>query len=137
MNKAEIETLLNTMPFVNEFGITVKTVEPGRVTVIMPYAKRFSATPNVFPATLVGAIGDVAAICSCLSLQQLGWAVATLDFTVKITNPPKGEFLSARGDVLHSGKTLSTASSTIWAHDGDDRHHCGAVLVSGRNFKIG
>lgn len=137
MQRTEVETLLKTMPFVNEFGITVDTVEPGKVSVIMPFENRFSATENTFPAAIVGAIGDVAAITSCLSLQQWGWAVATLDFTVKVTNPPKGSFLKARGEVLQSGKTLCVASASIWAQDGDDIHHCGAVLVSGRVFKIG
>lgn len=134
--QARVDGFLALLPFVQGLGITVAEVSPGSVTVEMPFAQHHSSAPAQFPASVVGAIGDVAAIASCLSLVPDGWAVSTLDFTVKMTNPARGSRLRATGSVMQSGRTLSTARADIWALDGATEVHGGAVLATGRSFPI-
>ncbi len=139
MTKAQtgIDAFLSRLPFVCEFGIAPILVEPGRVIVEMRYQDRFSTPPGLFPASIVGAVGDVAAVSSCLTMVPAGHAVATLDFTIKMTNPARGERLRAEGRVLQHGRTISTAAADIWAGDGgDDLIHCGGLLATARSFKL-
>jgi acyl-coenzyme A thioesterase PaaI-like protein len=85
LSGAEIESFVTALDFVREYAIRIVSVQSGEVTIELPFDKRFSGPPGQFPASMVGAAGDVAAVSSCLSLLPRGWALATLDFTVKMT----------------------------------------------------
>jgi acyl-coenzyme A thioesterase PaaI-like protein len=100
LDVVEMENFLSRLAFIREYGIRVVAVAPGAVTVELPFDDRFSGPPGQFPTSMVGTIGDVAAVSSCLSLLPRGWSVATIDFTVKMTGVAKGERLRAKGRVL-------------------------------------
>lgn len=130
------EKFLSHLPFVQEFGIFTVSAERGQVVVEMPFDRRFSTPPDAFPASVVGTIGDVAAISACQTMMTPGWGTATLDFTVKMTGPAKGQALRAKARVLQSGKTTSVAMADIYSvHDGIETH-CATLLATGRNFQI-
>lgn len=128
--------MLARLPFVREFGICVVSAEPGAVVVEMAFAERFSTPPGVFPASIVGTLGDVAAVSSCTSRLPSGWGAATLDYTIKMTAPAQGEKLIARGRVLQSGRTLSVGAADIFVVSGGSEVLCGTVLATARNFKL-
>ena len=132
----EVESYLSQLAFIREYGIKVVAIAPGTVTVELPFDKRFSGPPGQFPASIVGTIGDVAAVSSCLSLLPRGWGVATIDFTVKMTGVAKGERLQAIGRMLKNGRSVSVGAADVFAVSGSERTRCGAVLASTRNFEI-
>src|SRR5690349_5263359 len=103
VDEAQVRSFLAALPFVGEYAIEVISVLPGEVTIELPFNERFSGPPGQFPASMVGTAGDVAAVASCLSLLPRGWALATLDFTIKMTGVAKGETLRAKGRVLQAG----------------------------------
>jgi len=78
----------------------------------------------------------VAAVSSCLSLLPRGWALATLDFTIKMTGIAKGEKLIARGRVLQAGRTNSVGAADVYGVSADREVLCGTVLATTRNFQI-
>jgi uncharacterized protein (TIGR00369 family) len=127
---------LSRLPFVREFGIRIVSAEPGAVVVEMPFAERFSTPPGQFPASIVGTLGDVAAVSSCTSRLPSGWASATLDYTVKMTGPARGEKLLARGRVLQSGRTTSVGAADIFAVSDGNEVLCGTVLATARSFEL-
>ena len=114
LDPAEIELFLATLAFVREYGINVISATPGRVAIELPFDERFSGPPGQFPASMVGTAGDVAAVSSCLSLLPRGWALATLDFTIKMTGVAKGEKLRARGRVMQAGRTNSVGAADVY-----------------------
>jgi acyl-coenzyme A thioesterase PaaI-like protein len=134
LDQAEIESFLATLPFVREYAI--HAVAPGAVTIELPFDERFSGPPGQFPASLVGTAGDVAAVSSCLSLLPRGWALATLDFTIKMTGIAKGEKLRARGRVLQAGRTNSVGAAEIFVVSAEREVLCGTVLATTRNFQL-
>jgi acyl-coenzyme A thioesterase PaaI-like protein len=136
LSQAELEHYVTALDFVREYAIRIASVTPGEVTIELPFEKRFSGPPGQFPASMVGAAGDVAAVSSCLSLLPRGWALATLDFTVKMTGVAKGEKLRARGRVLQAGRTNSVGAADIYVVSGDSETLCGTVLATTRNFQI-
>lgn len=133
---ADPRALLSLLPFVSELGIRIVSAEPGAVVVEMPFAARFSTPPNHFPASMVGTLGDVAAVSSCTSKLPNGWAGATLDYTVKMTAPAQGEKLLARGRVLQTGQTTSVGAADIFAVSGGIEVLCGTVLATARSFRL-
>ena len=133
---ADPRDFLPHQPFVNELGMEIVSCEPGEVVVEMPFDKRFSTPPASFPASIVGALGDVAAVSSCLSKLPAGWATATLDFTIKMTGPASGKSLVARGRTLQSGKTTSVGTADVFCSTDNGEVHCATVLATTRNFQI-
>jgi acyl-coenzyme A thioesterase PaaI-like protein len=136
LDVVEIERFLSRLAFIREYGIKVVTVAAGAVTVELPFDDRFSGPPGQFPASMVGTIGDVAAVSSCLSLLPRGWGVATIDFTVKMTGVAKGERLRAKGRVLQNGRSISVGAADVFVVIGNEESSCGAILASTRNFEI-
>jgi acyl-coenzyme A thioesterase PaaI-like protein len=136
LDEADLRSFLVGLGFVRAFAIDVVSFAPGAVTIDLPFSERFSGPAGFFPASMVGTAGDVAAVSSCLSMLPKGWALATLDFTVKMTGPAKGDRLRARGRVLQSGRTNSVGASDVYVVSGDGETLCGTVLATTRNFKI-
>jgi acyl-coenzyme A thioesterase PaaI-like protein len=136
LDQAEIEAFLATLPFVRAYAIRIVSVAPGQVVIELPFDERFSGPPGQFPASMVGTAGDVAAVSSCLSLLPRGWALATLDFTIKMTGIAKGEKLRAIGRVLQAGRTNSVGAADIFIVSAEREVPCGTVLATTRNFQI-
>ena len=132
----KMQALLKSLPFVTAFDTVVVGCKEGAVTVELPYNERFSTPPHHFPASIVGLIGDVAAVSACLSCLPDGWAAATLDYTVKMTGSASGEKLVARGRILQNGKATSVAASDIYAVSEGVEAMCGSVLATSRNFQV-
>jgi acyl-coenzyme A thioesterase PaaI-like protein len=136
LSQTEIESFLAPLAFVREYAIAVVSVAPGAVVIELPFAERFSGPPGQFPASMVGTAGDVAAVSSCLSLLPRGWALATIDFTIKMTGIAKGEKLRARGRVLQAGRTNSVGAADVYIVSAEREVLCGTVLATTRNFQI-
>jgi acyl-coenzyme A thioesterase PaaI-like protein len=136
LDQKEIEAFIGRLAFVREYAIRVASAAPGQVVIELPFDDRFSGPPGQFPASMVGMAGDVAAVSSCLSLLPRGWAVATLDFTIKMTGIAKGEKLRAKGRVLQAGRTNSVGAADIYIVSSDREILCGTVLATTRNFQI-
>ena len=134
ITEQDVVSFLSALPFVREYAIRIVSVAPGEVTIELPFDDRFSGPPGQFPASMVGTAGDVAAVASCLSLLPKGWALATLDFTIKMTGIAKGEKLRARGRVLQAGRTNSVGAADVYVVSSDREGLCGAVLATTRNF---
>jgi acyl-coenzyme A thioesterase PaaI-like protein len=136
LSRTELEAFVTALDFVRECAIRLVEVSPGEVTIELPFASRFSGPPGQFPAAMVGAAGDVAAVSSCLSLLPRGFAVATIDFTVKMTGVARGDSLRARGRVLQDGRTNSVGAADVYAVSDGKETLCGTVLATTRNFQI-
>jgi acyl-coenzyme A thioesterase PaaI-like protein len=115
LDETDVKSFLFGLAFVREFSISVVSLVPGSVTIELPFNERFFGPPNLFPASTVGTAGDVAAVASCLTLMPKGWALATLDFTIKMTGIAKGEKLRARGRVLQGGRTNSIGAADVYS----------------------
>jgi acyl-coenzyme A thioesterase PaaI-like protein len=136
LSRTDLESFFAALAFVHEFGIEIFSVAPGEVAIELPFDERFSGPPGQFPASMVGVAGDVAAVSSCLSLLPRGWALATLDFTIKMTGVAKGEKLRARGRVLQAGRTNSVGAADVYVVSASRETLCGTVLATTRNFQI-
>lgn len=136
LTRAEIDAFGSALDFVREYAIRMVDILPGAVTIELPFDRRFSGPPGQFPASVVGMAGDVAAVTSCLSLLPRGWALATIDFTVKMPGAAKGERLRAKGRVLQAGRINSVGAADVYAVADGIETLCGTVLATTRNFQV-
>lgn len=136
LTRAEIDAFGAALDFVREYAIRMVEIAPGAVTIELPFDRRLSGPPGQFPASIVGMAGDVAAVTSCLSLLPRGWALATIDFTVKMTGAARGEMLRAKGRVLQAGRINSVGAADIYAVADGVETLCGTVLATTRNFQV-
>jgi acyl-coenzyme A thioesterase PaaI-like protein len=136
LDEGDVRSFLAALPFIREYAISVVSIFAGEVTIELPFDERFSGPKTLFPASIVGTAGDVAAVSSCLTLLPKGWALATLDFTVKMTGVAKGEKLKAKGRVLHAGHTNSVGAADVYIMAAGREVLCGTVLATTRNFKL-
>jgi uncharacterized protein (TIGR00369 family) len=137
VDEANVKSFISALPFFQEFSMTITSVDRGHVTIELPYDERFSGPIGQFPASIVGLAGDVAAVASCLSLLPKGWALVTLDFTIKMTGAAKGDKLRAKGHVLQDGRTNSVGAAEVFIVSVDREIQCGSVLATTRNFQRG
>lgn len=133
---AKPSDFLPHLPFVQTYGVKILEETAGKIVIEAPFQEALSTPPGLFPASFIGTIGDIAAVSACNSLLPVGWACATLDFTVKMTGQARGDKLIARGRVLQDGRTLSVGAADIYCVSHGQERLCGAVLASTRNFKI-
>ena len=136
LTQTKIVSFVTALPLVREYAIQIISVAPGQVVIELPFDERFSGPPGQFPASMVGTAGDVAAVSSCLSRLPRGWALATLDFTIKMTGLARGEKLRAKGRVLQAGRTNSVGAADIYVVSADREMLCGTVLATTRNFQV-
>jgi acyl-coenzyme A thioesterase PaaI-like protein len=136
LDESDVKSFLEALPFIKEYAISLVSFFPGKVTIELPFDERFSGPKTLFPASIVGAAGDVAAVSSCLSLLPKGWALATLDFTIKMTGIAKGEKLKAKGRVLQAGHTNSVGAADVYILTAGSEVLCGTVLATTRNFRL-
>jgi acyl-coenzyme A thioesterase PaaI-like protein len=136
VDQADMESFFAALPFARTYAINLVSMLPGQVAIELPFDEKFSGPPGQFPASMVGTAGDVAAVSSCLSLLPKGWALATIDFTIKMTGVAKGEKLRAKGRVLQAGRTNSVGAADVYIVSAERETLCGTVLATTRNFQI-
>lgn len=121
------------LPFVKNHGIELVEVAKGRAVARLPFNAAFATPPDLFPAAMVGMLGDIAAITACSAAGPPGAACSTLDFTVKMTAPARGSHLEAEGTALQAGATTAIGKADIFAvSPAGERRHCAVVLATGR-----
>lgn len=136
MSHPDLAALLPKLPFVATHGIRVVSVEAGRVVVEMDFDPRFSTPPDLFPASVLGTLGDVAAVAACYSLLPAGQAAATIDYTLKMLAPARGDKMVARGRVLANGAVNSVGAADIFVVRLGAETMCATVLATTRNLDI-
>lgn len=132
-----LEKLVYGMPIAQFFGLRVTRIEPGSVEIEMPFRRELSFTEGAFQAGPVGTLLDFTAGSAVVTLLPPGWSTATIDFTVKVIAPARGEKFIARGAVVSFGKSISVGEAKVFAVAGAQETLCAAGLVTMRNFPLG
>lgn len=122
------------MPIIRFLGIQIQDIAAGAATVVLPARPELCYRDDLFQAGPVRTLGDYAGGLACLTCLPKGWFVSTVDFTLKMLAPARGQKLVARGRVLQSGKTLSVGAADIYSVQQSRETLCATLLVSMRNI---
>ena len=98
-------------------GAKLVSVEPGSVTIELPYKDSLTQQNEYLHAGITTTIADSACGYSASTLREAGKNVLTVEYKVNLLAPAIGERFVAKGQVLKSGRTLSVCQSTVIATD--------------------
>lgn len=131
----QLQQLVLAMPMARTLGLRFTHVERGRVELEIPVAEPFTFRPGQLQATPVFAAGDFAAMAAAGTLLPPGWANATIDATLKLVGPARGEMLRARGRVIDAGRLLTVCAAEVFAVNADGEESlCATLLGTARNI---
>jgi uncharacterized protein (TIGR00369 family) len=132
-----VRNAVATMPAARHLGFTLGRVAPGEAEVIAPIVKEITQHDGFVQGGVLGTLADFAAGAAAGTLLPPGWAHMTIDYTVKILAPGKGEEIIARGRVVKPGNLITVAAADVYAVAGPAKAEtlCAVALVTFRNIR--
>jgi uncharacterized protein (TIGR00369 family) len=131
-----VKAAVLSMPAAKHLGFDFGRVEPGEVEIVQPYREELTEHNGFFQAGVVGALADFAGGSAGMTLLAPGWVNMTVDYTVKLVAPAKGEKVVARGRVVKAGRTMTVAAAHLYSCEGAEETLCATALVTMRNVKL-
>jgi uncharacterized protein (TIGR00369 family) len=98
-------------------GASLGTVMPGAVEIILPFREDLTQQKGYLHGGIIGMIADSAAGYAAYSLMPAGCSLVTVEYKMNILSPGTSS-LTARGEVVKPGRTLTVARAEVYAQDG-------------------
>ncbi|HEY6495529.1 MAG TPA: PaaI family thioesterase [Trebonia sp.] len=131
-----VEHVLATMPAAKHLGFRVGRLVPGEAEIVQPYRAELTQGDGYFQGGVLGSLADFAGGAAAGTLLPPGWANMTIDYTVKILAPGKGDEIIARGRVLKPGSVLTIAAADVYSSDAAGETLCAVAFVTLRNVRL-
>jgi uncharacterized protein (TIGR00369 family) len=111
-------------------GAELTVVEPGHVTIAVPFDDRLSQQQGFFHGGVTTSIVDSSCGYSALTLMAAGSEVLTVEFKINLFAPAAGERLIARGRVVRGGRTITVCQGDAYAVRGGTETHCATMVAT-------
>jgi uncharacterized protein (TIGR00369 family) len=131
-----VKATVLSMPAAKHLGFDFVRVEPGEVEIVQPYREELTEHNGFFQAGVVGALADFAGGSAGMTLLEPGWVSMTVDYTVKLVAPAKGEKIVAHGRVIKPSQVMTVAAADVYAVNGSDEKLCATAFVTMRNIHL-
>jgi uncharacterized protein (TIGR00369 family) len=131
-----VKAAVLSMPAAKHLGFDFGRVAPGEVEIVQPYREELTEHNGFFQAGVVGALADFAGGSAGITLLGPGSVSMTVDYTVKLVAPAKGEKIVARGRVIKPSQVMTVAAADVYAVNGSDETLCATALVTMRNIRL-
>jgi len=103
-------------------GASITGVEPGEVTIELPFRSDLAQQHGFIHAGVVTMIVDTACGYAALTRMSASAAVLTAEYKINFLSPAEGEKLIARGRVLKPGRALTVCYGDVHAvKDGQEK----------------
>jgi uncharacterized protein (TIGR00369 family) len=99
-------------------GVSLDRVEAGMVELSMPFDVRLTQQHGFLHAGIVTTLLDAASGFAAQSAAPAGSQVLSVEFTVSLLAPARGERFVAVATVRRGGRRLSTVTAELTAYDG-------------------
>lgn len=96
-------------------GAVLARVEPGAVTIELPFREDLTQQHGFLHAGIVTTILDSACGYAAFSLMPADVAVLTVEYKVNLLAPAKGHRMVAQGRVVRAGRTLTVCAGDVLA----------------------
>jgi uncharacterized protein (TIGR00369 family) len=100
---------------ITAIGASITTVQPGRVTIEVPFREDLTQQHGFLHGGIVASIADSACGYAALTLMPPDAAVLTVESKVNFVAPAKGSRLIANGRVTKPGRTLTVCTGDVFA----------------------
>ncbi|WP_062992725.1 PaaI family thioesterase [Nocardia anaemiae] len=131
-----VQAVVLSMPAARHLGFSFSRVNRGEVEIVQPYRTELTEHNGNFQGGVIGSLADFAGGSAAGTLLPVGWVNMTLDYTVKLLAPARGEHLVARGRVVKPGKAITVAAADVYGVDQGIETLCATALVTMRNIDL-
>lgn len=111
-------------------GATLRTVEPGHVTIALPFSESITQQHGFLHAGAIATILDSACGYAALSLMNSGSAVLSVEFKVNLLRPARGKHFEARASVVKAGKSIFVCQGDAYALDEIGEKHIASMTAT-------
>jgi uncharacterized protein (TIGR00369 family) len=111
--EAETRASFDRQGAMHFLGARLGVVEPGRVTIELPYRDELSQQHGFFHGGITATIADSAGGYAAFTLFPAGSAILTVEFKINLVAPGDGELLIASGRVKKPGRTLTVCDLEV------------------------
>jgi len=98
-------------------GASLGVVVPGAVEILLPFRDDLTQQKGYIHGGIIGMIADSAAGYAAYSLMPADCSLVTVEYKMNILSPATSS-LTARGEVVKPGRTLTVARAEVYAQDG-------------------
>jgi uncharacterized protein (TIGR00369 family) len=98
-------------------GASLTTVAPGAVEIALPFRDALTQQKGFVHGGIIGMIADTACGYAAYSLMPADSSLVTVEYKMNILTPATSS-LTARGEVVKAGRTLTVARAEVYAQDG-------------------
>jgi uncharacterized protein (TIGR00369 family) len=99
-------------------GITIESLEPGRIELRMPYDEAYTQQHGFVHAGVLSTVLDSACGYAAFSLMPPEAAVLSIEFKVNLLAPARGDHFRVTGQVLKAGRTITVCLAEAYACEG-------------------
>lgn len=112
--------------FMATIGATLDEVSEGRAVLRLPFAAALTQQNGFLHGGVVATVADVAGGYAAYSLFDDASDVLTVEFKLNLLAPALGPVVTAVGEVLRSGRTLTICSLQVFDHHTGEPRLCAA-----------
>lgn len=114
----------------SHLGATLVAVEPGAVTIELPFSARITQQHGFVHAGALTSIVDTACGYAALTLMPAGSEVLSIEYKVNFLSPARGTKAVARGQVLKPGRTVTVCRGEVFMVDGSGQQTLCATMLA-------
>ena len=114
---SRIRESFNRQKAMTLIGATLASVGPGAVEIALPFREDLTQQKGYIHGGIIGMIADSAAGYAAYSLMPTDCSLVTVEYKMNILSPATSS-LTARGEVVKPGRTLTVARAEVYAEDG-------------------
>lgn len=107
------QTIMSTI------GATIETIEPGEVTIKLPFKEGLSQQDGFIHAGVITTVVDSACGYAAMTLMPEDARVLTIEFKSNFASPAIGDFFIAKGKVVKPGRNIMITNGDVHAHKND------------------
>ena len=126
--RQRVQASLDRQGMMLHLGARLLRVEPGRVTLALPYSDRVTQQQGGFHGGAMGALADIAGGYAALTVAPEGMEVTTVEYKINFLAAFQGGELEATGRVSKAGKRIIvTAAEVVHVAPGGKRSDCAVM----------
>jgi uncharacterized protein (TIGR00369 family) len=111
--EARVRASFAKQQFMATLGASMTTVQPGEVSIELPFRPDLTQQHGFLHAGVVTSIIDSACGYAALTLMPPDRAVLSVEFKVNLIAPAQGATFQARGRVVRAGRTLTVCTGDL------------------------
>ena len=115
--RSRVEATLNRQQVMKTLGITIASLQPGEIELVMPYDAAYTQQHGFMHAGIIATVLDTACGCAAFSLMPDDAAILTVEFKTNLLAPGRGERFIFRGKVVKPGRTITVCEARAFAVD--------------------